>query len=63
MNEFIIMLRNVLLFVALAIPGYLLVKCGIMKQEQSGVLSKILMFLAMPFLIFSGTVKPPFSVF
>ena len=57
MNEFIIMLRNVLLFVALAIPGYLLVKCKVMKQEQSGVLSKILMFLAMPFLIFSGTIN------
>jgi predicted permease len=28
-----------------------------MKQEQSGVLSKVLMFLAMPFLIFSGTVN------
>lgn len=57
MNEFIIMLRNVLLFVALAVPGYLLVKCNVMKQEQSGVLSKVLMFLAMPFLIFSGTVN------
>ena len=57
MNEFIIMLRNVLLFVALAVPGYLLVKLGVMKQEQSGVLSKVLMFLAMPFLIFSGTIN------
>ena len=57
MNEFIVMLRNVLLFVALAVPGYLLVKCNVMKQEQSGVLSKVLMFLAMPFLIFSGTVN------
>jgi len=57
MGEFIIMLRNVLIFVALAIPGYLLVKFGMLKQEQSGVLSKILMFLALPFLIFSGTVN------
>ena len=52
MSEFIIMLRNVLIFVALAIPGYLLVKFKMLKQEQSGVLSKILMFLALPFLIF-----------
>ena len=57
MSEFIIMLRNVLIFVALAIPGYLLVKFKMLKQEQSGVLSKILMFLALPFLIFSGTVN------
>jgi predicted permease len=57
MEELIIMLRNVLIFVALAIPGYLLVKFGMLKHEQSGVLSKILMFLALPFLIFSGTVN------
>lgn len=57
MGEFIIMLRNVLIFVALAIPGYMLVRFGILRQEQSGVLSKILMFLAMPFLIFSGSVN------
>lgn len=57
MGEFIIMLRNVLIFVALAIPGYILVKGKILKPEQSGVLSKILMYLAMPFLIFSGVVN------
>ena len=57
MDEFIIMLRNVLLFVALAIPGYLMVKGKLLKPEQSGVLSKVLMYLAMPFLIFSGVVK------
>ena len=57
MGEFIIMLRNVIIFVALAIPGYMLVRFGILRQEQSGVLSKILMFLAMPFLIFSGSVN------
>ena len=57
MGEFIIMLRNVLIFVALAIPGYLLVKGKMLKPEQSGVLSKILMYLAMPFLIFSGVVN------
>lgn len=57
MSEFIIMLRNVLIFVALAIPGYIMVRFGIIKQEQSGILSKILMFLALPFLIFSGTVN------
>ena len=57
MDEFLIMLRNVLLFVALAVPGFLLVKGKVLKPEQSGALSKILMYLAMPFLIFSGVVK------
>ncbi len=57
MGEFIIMLRNVLIFVALAIPGYIMVRVGVIKQEQSGILSKVLMFLALPFLIFSGTVN------
>ena len=57
MEEFIIMLRNVLIFVALAVPGYILVKFKVLQPAQSGVLSKILMFLAMPFLIFSGVVN------
>lgn len=57
MEEFIIMLRNVLMFVALAIPGYILVKAKMLKPEQSGVLSKLLMYLALPFMIFSGVVK------
>ena len=57
MEEFIIMLRNVLMFVALAIPGYILVKANMLKPEQSGVLSKLLMYLALPFMIFSGVVE------
>ena len=57
MGEFIIMLRNVLMFVALAIPGYVLVKCGMVKSEQSGILSKMLMYVGMPFMIISGTVN------
>ncbi|MBE6691191.1 MAG: hypothetical protein E7590_07940 [Ruminococcaceae bacterium] len=57
MDAFLIMLRNVLLFVTLALPGYLLVRTGVMKQEQSGALSKLLMYVGMPFLILSGTVN------
>ena len=57
MNEFIVMFRNVLIFVALAIPGYLLVKSGLLKLAQSGILSKILMYLGMPFLVFSGVIN------
>lgn len=57
MGEFMIMLRNVLIFVALAIPGYILVKGKLLTPAQSGVLSKLLMYLALPLLIFSGVVK------
>ncbi|MBQ3529340.1 MAG: AEC family transporter [Oscillospiraceae bacterium] len=57
MGEFTIMLRNVLIFVALAVPGYILVKGRLLRPEQSGVLSKLLMYLALPFMIFSGVVK------
>lgn len=57
MDEFMIMLRNVLIFVALAVPGYILVKGKLLKAEQSGVLSKLLMYLGLPFMIFSGVVK------
>ena len=57
MEQFVIMLRNVLIFVALAIPGYIMVKGKLLQPAQSGVLSKLLMYLALPFMIFSGVVK------
>ena len=57
MEEFIIMLRNVLMFVALAVPGFILVKAKMLQPQQSGVLSKLLMYLALPFMIFSGVVE------
>ncbi len=61
MDAFIPMLKNVLVFVALAIPGYLLVKTNALKQEHSGVLSKLLMYVGLPFLILSGTLGVNFS--
>ena len=61
MTEFIIMLRNVLLFVALAIPGYILVKTKLMGEKASGVLSKLLTYLGMPFLILSSTLNVSFT--
>lgn len=57
MAEFIIMLRKVIMFVALAIPGFILVKSKALKQEQSGVLSKILCTVAMFFFIMTSTIK------
>ena len=57
MDAFIVMLKNVIVFVALAIPGYLLVRTKKIKKEQSGALSVLLMYVGMPFLIFSSTVN------
>ena len=61
LDAFIPMLKNVIIFIALAVPGYILVKSGTMKQEQSGVLSKLLMYVGMPFLILSGTLGVKFT--
>ena len=57
MSAFVIMIRNVILFAALAVPGYILVKCNVLKQEHSAGFSKILMYVGMPFLIISGMVN------
>lgn len=57
MDALWIMLRNVIVFVALALPGFILVKSGELKQEQSGALSKLLMYVGMPFLILTSTIN------
>ena len=57
MDAFFIMMRNVLLFVALALPGYLLVKTKVIKQEHSAPFSKLLMYEGLPFLLISGTIN------
>ena len=55
-NALIVMLRNVVVFAALALPGFILVKNGHLKQEQSGILSKLMMYIGIPFLILSSTI-------
>ena len=57
LEAFIPMIKNVLIFIALVVPGYILVKTHAVKQEQSAILSKILMYVGMPFLILSGTLS------
>ena len=51
MDAFEIMLKNVIVFVLLAVPGWLLVKTKLLKTEQSGVLSKTLQYVGVPFLV------------
>lgn len=50
-------LKNVIIFVALAMPGYILVKTKILKSSESGALSKLLTYVGMPFLILSSTMS------
>ena len=57
MDTLIIMLKNVIIFVLLAIPGYLLVKGKLLKQTESGAMSKLLTNIGMPFMILSSTMK------
>lgn len=55
------MLRNVIVFVLLAVPGVILVKTKLLKSEQSGVLSKVLLYVGMPFLILNSTLNVSFD--
>lgn len=60
MEEFFVMLKNVLIFIALAIPGYILVKTKILSAKDSSVLSKLLLYIGVPFLILSSTIDIKF---
>ena len=57
MQEFFIMLKSVIIFVLLAVPGYIAVKTKLFKSEDSNVLSKLALYVAVPFFIVSSTVS------
>ena len=57
MDELLIMLRSVLMFIALALPGFILVKTELIKKEQSEPLAKLLIYIGLPMLIFNGVVN------
>lgn len=61
MGPFFAILKNVIIFVALAIPGYFLSKKKIIKPENCGALSNCLTYIGVPFLIFSGTLQMNFT--
>lgn len=63
MGSFLVMLKHIAIYVALTLPGYLLVKTHVLKTERTGVLSKLLLYVATPSLIVSSFVKyVPFDV-
>ena len=57
MDALWIMLKNVLLFVAYALPGFILVKSKALKTGESISLSKLLTYVGMPFLILSSVLS------
>lgn len=57
MDTLLIMLKNVLIFVLLAIPGLLLIKGKLLKPQDSGAMSKMLTNVGMPALILSNTLN------
>ena len=61
MEAFKEMLINVIIFVALAIPGYILVKTKTLKAEQSLALSKLLMWVGLSFMILSSLLDVSFT--
>lgn len=61
MDALIEMFKNVLVFVLLAVPGVIVVKIKMLKSEQSGVLSKVLQYIGLPFLVLSSTLNVEFN--
>ncbi len=61
MDAFIVVLKNVIIFVLLAVPGYLLAKTRKADASTGAALSKVLVSVGMPFLILGSVAKIQFS--
>lgn len=61
MDALLIMLKNVLIFVLLAVPGYILVKGKMLSSKDTGSISKILTYVGLPFMILSSTLRVNFT--
>ncbi len=62
MEAFGIVLKSVIVFVLLAVPGYLLAKTGRATADTGAVLSKVLVSIGMPFLIVTSVAKIRFDM-
>lgn len=51
MNTFLPMLKNVIIFVLIGVPGFILVKTKILKLEHSNIFSKLLVYVGSPFFV------------
>ena len=61
METFFVMLKNVVIFVLLAVPGFLMVKSKLLRSSDSGILSKLLTQIGVPALILSNTIGLKFT--
>ncbi len=61
METFLPMLKNVILFVLLAIPGFIFVKTKVMSSESSVVVSKLLVYLGSPFFVVASMLNVDFG--
>ncbi len=61
METFFIMLRKVTVFILLAVPGFIMVKNGVLEGKRSKVLSTLLSYVGMPFLIVSSMLNITFT--
>ena len=61
MGTFILMFKNVFIFVALAIPGFILAKSKMVTQDKTVSISKIITYVGVPFLILDSTIRMDFS--
>ena len=61
MDTLQIMLKNVIIFVLLAVPGFLMVKGKLLTGKDSGTLSKLLTYVGMPFMIMGSTMNLSFT--
>ncbi len=61
MYAFTSALINIAIFVLLAVPGFILVKANLVSEQTSGILSKVLVLVGMPFLIVKGTLRITFD--
>lgn len=61
MDTLLVMLKNVIIFVLLAVPGALMVKGKLLSGRDSGMLSKLLTYVGMPALILSSTLNLKFT--
>ena len=56
MDAFWVMFRTIAIFLLLAVPGFVLVKMKILKEQDASGLSKVLVYFGLPFQTFTGTI-------
>ena len=61
MDEFVFILNKVVMFVLLAIPGYLLVKTKCLKSSDSKGLTMLLLYVGLPCMILVSTLNIPIT--